>query len=90
MIIVKVELWSAVTGKKTELARMEICNSGTNLISSKGNYHAATLVGRSTEAFNQRRISKSTFIEDWPRQARHVWNLVATALTEMGYGKEIK
>jgi len=28
MIIIKVELWSAITGKTTELARMSIVNDG--------------------------------------------------------------
>lgn len=85
MIIVRVELLSAITGKTTELARMEICNDGTVADPSKGNYTARTLRGRSTAALNQRIGQRDGRIKDYPRLAVHVWNLVARALKAMRY-----
>jgi hypothetical protein len=50
MIVVKVELWSAITGEKKELARMVIDNiGGTDQV---GNYRARTLIGRSSDALD--------------------------------------
>lgn len=90
MVIVKVELWSAVTEHRTELARMEIANDG--VLSSKnvnrGDYEARTLKGRSTEQLNRRTTQRQGFVKNWPRLQLHVWNLVATALKEMGYGRQ--
>lgn len=85
MIVVRVELWSAVTGRKTELARMEICNDGTSA-GARRNYNARTLRGRSTEALNRRHTQRSTTMTDWPSEAVHVWNMVSALLTKMGYG----
>lgn len=85
MIIVRVELWSAVSGEKSELARMEICNDGT----SEGrlrNYMGRTLFGRSTAQLDQRKTQRDGVVKDWPSEAVHVWNLVATMLATMGYG----
>lgn len=85
MIIVRVELLSAITGKTTELARMEIVNDGTGN-HLRGNYSARTLIGRSTGHLNRRTTKATTKIDDWPRTQKHVWNLVSVALTRMGYG----
>lgn len=86
MILVRVELYSAVTKQVTELARMEIVNdeTGTN---KRRNYDARTLFGRSKEALNQRRTQRHARIENWPSLNLHVWNLVATALKKMKYGE---
>lgn len=85
MIVVKVELWSAVTGEKTELARMEIANDGEGTL-AKRHYDARTLFGRSTDQLNKRRTQREGRIENWPSERVHVWNLVAALLTKMGYG----
>jgi hypothetical protein len=87
MIVVKVELWSAVTGQKTELARMEIANKGDHPVHSKGNYTVRTLRGRSTVDLDKGTPHRSAEVSNWPRLALHVWNLVAVALSEMGYGR---
>lgn len=84
MIVVRVELWSAVTGEKTELARMHIANvGGTETI---GNYDAATLRGRSTSDLNRHAVQRQCQVRGHPRLSQHVWNLVAKALSGMGYG----
>ena len=85
VIVVRVELWSAVTGKQTELARMHICNDGTNANVRLGNYTGETFRGRSTEQLNRRTVSKAGHLVNFPRHQLHIWNLVARMLANMGY-----
>lgn len=87
MIVVRVELHSAITGRATELARMVLANDGTGT-GPIGHYVATTLRGRSGEALDRRVTQRSASIRDWPHQRLHVWNLVAAALTAMGYGRD--
>jgi hypothetical protein len=86
MIVVRVELWSAITGAKTELARMEISNDGTSAGRLR-NYNARTLRGRSTKQLDRRQAQRSTRIEGHNAEGVHVWNLVSLTLVAMGYGK---
>lgn len=97
MIIVKVELHSAVTGKTTELARMMIANVGGT--DAKGNYECVTYRGKSKDALDkaqmahhvsngQKGFTRTGEVKDHPRWAEHVWNLVAKALVGMGYGEK--
>ncbi len=86
MIIVRVELWSAITGKTTELARMAICNTGTGDI-RHGDYKGMSFRGRSKEQLDNQTPMKVGEIKNWPRLDFHVWNLVAKMLKEMGYTK---
>ena len=69
MIVVRVELWSAITGKKTEIARMHISNTGAGS-NRRCDYTGESFVGRDSTA---------------PRLDLHVWNLVTRMLTSMGY-----
>ena len=85
MIIVRVELLSAITGHTTELARMEIANDG-NGSKARGNYDGRTLIGRCRAALDLRRMLKAGRVENYPRERLHVWNLVARMLSTMGYG----
>ncbi len=87
MIVVRVELHSAVTGKVTELVRMEVANDGTGT-RTRRHYEARTLRGRNTKALNQRTTQRQTTLRDWPSEQLHVWNLVATLLAKMGYGQK--
>ena len=88
MIIVRVELWSAVTGEVSELARMTIDNIGGT--SNLGDYRTRTLRGRSFEALQKAMLTNGIQREGQvlghPRLREHVWNLVAKALTGLGYG----
>ena len=86
MIIIRVELWSAITGQKTELARMEIANVDGGR-AARRNYNVRTLRGRSAEQLNRRVTQREGAVKDWPSEALHVWNLVAMALYAMGYGR---
>lgn len=84
MIVVRVELHSAITGRVTELARLLICNDGSGS-GSIGNYIATALRGRSKEQLDRRVAQRSCGISGYPRNALHIWNLVARALGRMGY-----
>lgn len=94
MLVVKVELHSAVTGEVTEIARSVIYNDGAGTRTS-GDYKALTITGRDKETFDKRmyaavrkgeHVTRSTEIKNYPRLRLHVWNLVAKALGKMGYG----
>ena len=85
MIIVRVELHSAITGEVTELGRMDICNVGGTI--QRGDYTAQVMRGRSREDLSKRLVIRGTNIENYPRQRLHVWHLVSKALSKMGYGK---
>lgn len=85
MIVVRVELWSARTGVKTELARMHICNdSGAGSLRS---YSCRTLRGRSSAALDRNEVQRLGKVADHPSESVHVWNLVSKALEAMGYGR---
>lgn len=85
MIVVRVELWSAVTGKVTELARMHVSNVGGTMASR--NYHGEAFTGRSTEALDRHHVQREGDVASWPSQRVHVWNLVAAMLKSMRYGQ---
>lgn len=85
MIVVRVELHSAVSGNVTELARAHICNVGGT--DTSGDYDVRTLRGRSAETLDRGQVQRHGKVRGYPRQALHVWNLVATALATMGYGR---
>lgn len=85
MIVVKVELWSAITGQKTEIARMNICNIGGS--ETLGDYQAETLRGRCPDQFARRTIQRAAKVLRHQRKQLHVWNLVAKALNAMEYGR---
>ncbi|HWX31238.1 MAG TPA: hypothetical protein VNZ53_27840 [Steroidobacteraceae bacterium] len=87
MLIVRVELHSAITGKVTEIARAIIANEGGTPM--RGNYWGIVAHGKTDgpmipAAIYQRR-KHETHITNYPRQSKHVWNLVARMLTAMGY-----
>lgn len=83
MIIVRVELHSAITGKVTEIACMGIANIGGT--AESGDYRAETWRGRSRPALAQRQVQRAAEVRKYPRLAIHVWHLVARSLVAMGY-----
>lgn len=91
MIIVKVELWSAIDGQQTELARMVIDNIGGTV--QHGDYRVRTLRGRSEEQLARSMnaappiTTRESRVHRHPRLREHIWNLVAKALNAMEYGK---
>lgn len=87
MIVVRVELWSAITGQKSEIARMHITNdgSGSSLNPRKGDYNVEVFKGRSCEALGRGHIHRTARVEGYNRLSLHVWNLVKRALDAAGY-----
>lgn len=85
MIVVRVELHSAITGAVTELARAHICNAGDS--GKLRDYFVRTLRGRSKAALDRGDVQRRGKVEQHPSEAVHVWHLVAKALAAMGYGR---
>lgn len=84
MIVVRVELHSAITGETTELARMIVDNiGGTN---KRCDYRCRTLRGRCAAALDRLAVQREGRVRNYPRLDLHVWNLVARSLSAMGYG----
>ena len=91
MIVVKVELWSAITREKTEIARMTITNTGVQTNKNLGDYVVKAFRGRDKVSLDKSMMKDKPFrhgeIVNHPRLAQHVWNLIAKALTVMDFGK---
>jgi len=83
MIVVRVELWSARTGERTELARMRISNVGGG--GNARNYAGETFRGRDAATLDQGQITRRGRLDRFPAESLHVWNLVARMLAGMGY-----
>lgn len=86
MIIIRVELHSAITRKVTEIARMQIRNAGGDRKVAR--YSVETLRGRSREQLDRRECQRSGVVENYPRLSIHVWHLVARALIAMKFAGE--
>lgn len=86
MIVVSVTLWSARTGEKTELARLQIANDGTSA-GARRSYVGKAFVGRDSAALDKGLVSRHGQVRDFPSQRLHVWNLVAAMLRAMGYSQ---
>lgn len=74
MIIVTIELLSALDGRKEELGRMHICNRGDSKSYKRGNYNV--------EVFRKgtRQVLRTGAVEDYPRLSYNVWRLICRAL----------
>lgn len=89
MIVVKVELHSAITGKITELARMMIANEGGT--QTKGDYSCRTYRGRDAETLERAMrkggpLAHRGEVLGHARLTQHVWVLVTKCLLAMAYG----
>ena len=76
MILVRIELHSAITGRKSTLGVLRICNDGTGTL-TRGNYDVA-LMNAGDKAYRAARV------DGHPRKAQSVWRLVAKALASLG------
>lgn len=81
MIVVRVELHSAVTRQVTEIGRMTICNDGTGSV-SRGNYEAVVLRRPAFGAATRRAA-----VRNHARQAEPIWSLIGKALVALGYAR---
>lgn len=75
MLVVKVELHSAITGKVKELCRMQIFNKGGGT-EARADY-GVRLLRRGTVSGEP--VRQGT-VENYPRKAYNVWRLVSRAL----------
>lgn len=81
MIVVRIELHSATSGKITEIGRMHISNDGTlSNTSSKGNYKI-DLLRRGSKV----RILKRGSVLNHLRKSKSIWALVSKALKAVGF-----
>lgn len=83
MIVVRVELHSAITGQVTELARMHLCNVGGTR--TMGNYSVETFRGRSSADLDKRISQRRGRVMNHARLNDHVWQLVGKALVAVDY-----
>jgi len=98
MLVIKVELHSAIDGRTEELGRLTIANVGGTR--TQGNYDAVAMRKRprGKEPYTREEcamavtgrlpsvVSRDTHVAGYARIAEPVWNLVAKALKGMGYG----
>jgi len=88
MLVVKIELWSAITGKVTEVGRMYLGNDGSSLDPSRGNYDVKVArKGTSRWAglkdfpgWHAVKTVREGRVENYPRKSYNVWRLVLRAL----------
>lgn len=90
MIVVKVELHSAITGQVTELNRVLIANDGTSDDSRRGSYYAKAIRKGAKASlreswFKGAGVIREGRVADHPRLSAPVLNLVRKALESMGY-----
>lgn len=77
MIVVKLELHSAITGEVSEIGRTVIYNTGEHTDPTLGNYGVAVCRRGST---NWKKPQRSGTVSNYPRLSYNVWRLVARAL----------
>lgn len=75
MLVVKIELHSAITGQVTTLATGKIVNTGTGS-SDRGNYRVEL-----RDAAN--RVWKTCHIKDFPRKRLLAWDLLYRVLRKL-------
>ena len=76
MIIVTIELQSAITGKRSKLGEMYISNDGTGT-AERGNYLAHVMRKGSWHKPQRRGV-----VKNYPRASYSVWRLVMRALKD--------
>lgn len=74
MIIVRVELHSAITNEVSEIAKVHIYNDGTSQDPKIGHYNVEVLHK------NGKKVTRRGRVNGYPRQAYHVLRLVVRAL----------
>lgn len=75
MIIVKIELHSANTGKVTEIGRMQISNNGLSGDIKRGDYDVEIMRRGTTN-----KVQRRGMVRDYPRLSYTVWELVRRSL----------
>ena len=85
MIVVSVDLYSAVTGKKTNLGTAIIYNDGTGT-NTRGNYEALTLrKGTKLKSWSKSTPVRRARVLNYARLKEPIWSLITEALCNMSY-----
>lgn len=85
MLVIKIELWSARTGKQSEIGRMYIANGGDTTDPKLGDYSVA-VCRRGSDAVPQPinpsgpKATRVGSVNRYPRLAYNIWRLVLRAL----------
>lgn len=77
MIVIKMELHSAVTSKITEIGRAYIFNDATGT-AARGNYNA--MICKKTNLSTSGQPLRRGRVENYPRKSYNVWRLAIRAL----------
>jgi hypothetical protein len=80
MIVIKVELWSAVTNKITTLGVMKIANTAQYDNGNVCDYRGEVMTKPDFE-----KVTRSGIVAHHRRHDKVIWNLVAKMLRNMGY-----
>ncbi len=79
MIVVHMELKSAISSSRDErLCTVTITNDGTSDSRSRGHYDVELY------ARNNGRLIRRARVENWPRNAKPAWRLLAAAMEALG------
>ncbi len=81
MIVIKMSLLSAVTGKHSDLGSMIIVNQGTGT-NARGNYRGKTI--RKNAKLDSAAVRQGE-VNGHARNAEPVWTLLRKMLEDMGY-----
>ena len=80
MIVVKIELHSALTGEHRTLGHMRITNDGTTQDRKRGNYNVDVMRKGHSAYEASGNVQRTGRVENYPRLSYNVWRLVARAL----------
>lgn len=91
MIVVKIELHSAITGAVSEIGRMEICNDGSSENRQVGHYdgtaHESDFSGVVRRKPDFKVTTRRGRVTNYRRLDKPIWSLVARMLASMNYDK---
>ena len=83
MIVIRVELWSARTGRKKPIGLGIIANQGTTAGETRGDYEMyIARRGQWDVAKIMERPLRTASVKDWPKASYSVWRLVLKLLSE--------
>lgn len=84
MLVIKIELHSAITGAVSEIGRMNIANEGTGT-AQRGDYKVQ-VIRRSAPTdkgfwdYNASNVTRTGEVKNYPRLSYNVWRLITRAL----------
>lgn len=87
MLVVDMELWSAVTGEQMSLGLIIIDNISTYNNGRTADYRVRAWAKGTTikHIKNGKKPMRESKVLSHPRQSKPVWNLLMKALDQMGY-----